>query len=121
MNVWLIFFSGTVYEWNIFKRCYIIITQLSNKAETWHLNSAQAYIFKKATSVKCRIRMPFWHFFMFPRLDYDGNWNGSQDMTAEGGFLYYSRLQGCPKVTGIAQSLHNDTCCYFVTEGTVTF
>lgn len=96
--------------------------QLSYKEETWHLNSVQAYIFRKPSSVKCRIRMPFWHFFMFPRLDYDGNWNGPQEMTAEGGvFLYYSKLQGCPKVSGIAQSLHNATCCYFVIEGTITF
>lgn len=66
--------------------------------------------------------MPFWHFFMFPRLDYEGNWNGPQEMTAEGGgFLYYSKLQGCPKVSRIAQSLHNATCCYSVIEGTITF
>lgn len=65
--------------------------------------------------------MRFWHVFMFLRLDYDGNWNGLQKMTAEGGFLYYSKLQGCPKVSRIAQSLHNAACCYFAVEGTVTF
>lgn len=71
--------------------------------------------------MKCRIRMPFWHFFTFPRLDYDGNWNSPQEMTAEvGGILYYSKLQGCPKVSRIAQSLHNATCCYSVIEGTIT-
>lgn len=75
------------------------IMQLSDKEETQHLNSVEACIFKKPSSVKCRIKMPFWHFFMFPRLDYDGNWNGPQEMTAEGGFLYYSGLQGCPKVS----------------------
>lgn len=100
---------------------YFFIMQLSNKEETQHLNSVQAYIVKKSSSVKCRIKMPFWHFFMFPRLDYDGNWNGPQEMTAEGGILYYSRLQRCPKVSRIAQSLHNVACCYFVIEGTVTF
>jgi len=97
------------------------IMQLSNKEETQHLKSVQAPIFKKPSSVKYRIEMPFWHFCMFPRLDYDGNWNGPQEMTAEGGFLYYSRLQGCRKVSRIAQSLHNATCCNFVIEGIVTF
>lgn len=95
--------------------------QLSNKEETRHLNSVQACIFKKPSSVKCSIRMPLWLFFMFPRLDYDGKWNGLQDMTAEGGFLHYSRLQGCPKVSETAQSLHNAAYCYFAIEGTVTF
>lgn len=38
-----------------------------------------------------------------------------------GCFLYYSKLQGCPKVSRIAQSLHNATCCYSVIEGTITF
>lgn len=65
--------------------------------------------------------MPFWHFFMFPRLDYDGNWNRPQEMTAEEGFWYYTRLQGCPKVSKIAQSLHNATCCYFVIEALLYF
>lgn len=97
------------------------IKQLSNKGETQHFDSELLIFFKKVSSVICRIRMPFWHFFMFPRLEHDGNWKGPQVTTAEEGFLYLNRLQGCPKVRKITYSSHNISCCYFVFGSTVTF
>lgn len=118
-------FTGTVYDSNICKCCYTKIFLCNfpkrKKHGTWILYKLifSGSLVRWNAGLGCLS----WHFFMFPRLDYDGNWNSPQEMTAEegGGFLYYSKLQGCPKVSRIAQSLHNATCCYSVIEGTITF